>query len=390
MPQLYEVDGVKLGLWLSTQRQLHQGKGNRKLTKEQIEKLEKLGMKWNHRSNNWEEKYSLLEKYYKEHGNIDVPQSYEVDGIKLGLWLYNQRSAYRGKGNRKLTKEQIEKLEKLGIKWNPRSNNWEEKYSLLEKYYKEHGNIDVPTTYEIDGIKLGAWVITQKQAYKGDNCYKIIPDQIEKLEKLGMKWDSKTPSWEENYVLLEKYYEEHGDIDVPQLYEVNGVKLGRWLGTQRQAYKGNNRYKIIPDQIEKLENLGMKWNSKSASWEEKYALLEEYYKIHGNIDVPQSYEVNGVKLGRWLHNQRIAYRGNCAFTVSDEHIKFLNKLGVDWNPAETKKLNNTITDMEVYNTSLLARMDFVLRDIKLDGLNMINSKEEQKEIEKIILKRLFK
>ncbi len=271
IPNYFKIDGKKVGLWLEYQKQAYRGKNGYVITQERIERLEELGIHWSNKSDVWDRHYSLLEEYYKEHGNIDVPQSYEVDGIKLGVWLRNQRSAYRGIGKRKIKSKQIERLEKLGMKWNLRSNNWEEKYSLLEEYYKEHGDIDVPQSYVVNGIKLGIWVSTQKQTY---NKGMLTSKQIERLEKLGMKWDSKVALWEENYVLLEKYYKEHGNIDVPQLYEVNGVKLGRWLSTQRQAYKGNNCYKIIPDQIEKLENLGMKWNSHSSKWEENYTLLK--------------------------------------------------------------------------------------------------------------------
>ena len=42
----------------------------------------------------------------------------EYKNIKLGKWLQNQKSSYKGyKGRKKLTEEQIIKLEKLNIKF---------------------------------------------------------------------------------------------------------------------------------------------------------------------------------------------------------------------------------------------------------------------------------
>ena len=56
----------------------------------------------------WMEKYELLKEYQKEYGNIDVPQSYEKDGIKLGQWLAMQRQAYKGQGKCTITQNQIQ------------------------------------------------------------------------------------------------------------------------------------------------------------------------------------------------------------------------------------------------------------------------------------------
>lgn len=44
----------------------------------------------------WNKNYQLLKEYYKEYGNIDVPQTYETeDGVELGRWLRDQRQAYK-------------------------------------------------------------------------------------------------------------------------------------------------------------------------------------------------------------------------------------------------------------------------------------------------------
>ena len=73
----------------------------------------------------WLENYNLAKAYYEHHNNLEVPQSfktkngYEEDenGVALGQWISTQRQAYKGKGRRKITKEQINLLEKIGIKW---------------------------------------------------------------------------------------------------------------------------------------------------------------------------------------------------------------------------------------------------------------------------------
>ena len=59
----------------------------------------------------------MLVEYKKEHGNIDVPYNYEVNGVKLGNWLVNQRQAYRSKGKRHITQTQIILLNRLDPNW---------------------------------------------------------------------------------------------------------------------------------------------------------------------------------------------------------------------------------------------------------------------------------
>ena len=61
-------------------------------------------------SDKWLKKYSILKEYYVKYGNVDVPRNYIIDGVDLGSWVITQRRAYKGKGNCKITKEQIELL----------------------------------------------------------------------------------------------------------------------------------------------------------------------------------------------------------------------------------------------------------------------------------------
>ena len=42
--------------------------------------------------------------------------------------------------------------------------------------------------YAEGGIALGVWVITQRQAYKGQGTNKITEIQIKLLEEIRMKW----------------------------------------------------------------------------------------------------------------------------------------------------------------------------------------------------------
>ena len=136
----------------------------------------------------WDRNIHLLEKYYILHGNSDVPKSYVMDGFKLGVWVFALRRAYVGIGTMVLNEERIEQLKKYNFKWDIREANWEEYYSLLEDYYKKHGNIRISPKYVVKGKKLGSWLSNQKQAYAGKSNNKISKLHIMYLNDMNIDW----------------------------------------------------------------------------------------------------------------------------------------------------------------------------------------------------------
>ena len=226
----------------------------------------------------WMDWYYQLEKYYKEHGNIDVPQKYKTEnGLKLGIWLSSQKQRCKDAKRREL-------LNNLGMKWNNHDENWNTYYCVLKEYYEKYGNVDVPERYETkDGIKLGIWLATQRQAYKGKGKSKITEDQIQLLNDLGIKWEVQKEKWNEFYSALKKYYEEHGNINVPRNYITQkGIKLGTWLNTQRRAYNGKSKCKITEDQIQLLNGLNIEWNSRDTRLLKMEIVKEnrdKYYRV---------------------------------------------------------------------------------------------------------------
>jgi hypothetical protein len=70
--------------------------------------------------------------------------------------------------------------------------------------------------------------------------------------------------WNENYALVQNYYEHHGNLEIPVKfktlngyeYDENGINLGIWIQNQKQLYKKAN---LSPERINLLESIGMKW-----------------------------------------------------------------------------------------------------------------------------------
>jgi hypothetical protein len=124
----------------------------------------------------------------------------------------------------RLSDEQIQALDEIGMFWDRKNDrNREKGYAEALKYRKIHGNLDVPTTYKTEtGCRLGRWIADQREN-------KSLSEQRKKrLDDIGMIW-TKPDSWELHYALAKAYYEEYGNLNVPPRYTANGVWLSKWL-----------------------------------------------------------------------------------------------------------------------------------------------------------------
>ena len=203
----YDLDenGIALGIWIQTQRTNFK---NNSLSEERIKSLENIGMIWKIDKNPyWVRNYNLAKTYYEHYGNLEIPANfktingYEPDenGIALGSWISEQRRKYREKNYKKISKEQIQRLEDIGMIFeNVTESKWMNNYNLAKAYYEHYGNLEIPakfkTTngYEPDenGIALGNWITIQRNAYKGKGNYIISENQIKLLEDIEMIWFS--------------------------------------------------------------------------------------------------------------------------------------------------------------------------------------------------------
>ena len=349
----YNENGYSMGVWINTQRQFYK---NGKLSKERIELLKKIGMRFKNKKNivNWEEYYKLAETYFNKYNNLEISRifktldgiNYDENGYNLGTWLVTQRKIYK---NKKLSQKKIELLEKIGMRFENKKNimGWEEYYKLAKVYFEKMGDLEISSkfktldgiTYNENGYNLGFWLVTQRKIYKNK---KLSQEKIELLEKIGMRFENKINKigWEEYYKLAKVYFEKNNNLEILQrfktldgiTYDENGHKLGVWINTQRKAYKNRELNK---ERKELLEKIGMRFESKKniVDWEENYKLAKAYFEKNNNLEIPRSfktldgvnYDENGYNLGTWLVHQRQTYKRG---ELNKNKIKLLEKIGM--------------------------------------------------------------
>ena len=90
--------------------------------KQQIARLDSIGMVWGNRNDRqWNQGYQEAKRYFEAHGDLRVPVNYvSPEGYALGKWVKRQRYIRQNpeKSCGALTEERMERLDAIGMIWN--------------------------------------------------------------------------------------------------------------------------------------------------------------------------------------------------------------------------------------------------------------------------------
>ena len=346
VPSNYVDDeGVKLGTWiLSLRNYKRSGIKSNFLRSERVKQLEEMGMVWNTVDYIWEENYAEAAKYYCKHGDLEVPQGYVTDsGMKLGTWISNLRSrARRGE----LSEDRLQRLEEIGFKWRNKSEElFETGLAELEKYRQQFGNDDVDYKYVTDsGFKLGEWIYRVRLANKNGK----LPESRKQIllgkgVNIGLK-----DNWDTMMKLVEEYYAENGDANIPANCVIKGVWLNRWLNEQRRISLGTKKGSLTEEQKKRLEAVGVKlgMTKQDEIWFGYYDKVKAYYDENGNIDISASHKTEFERtVGKWLGTQRTLKKQG---KLTDRQIQLLDEFGMEWRTPDEVRFDEGIEKLTEY------------------------------------------
>lgn len=252
-----------------------------------------------------------------------------------------QRMYANGEGGQIVTErfeviEQVEDCRRLFEQLeNSLSNTWEQYFHAASLYAAEHGSLIVPKDYKTPaGLSLGSWIITQRRVRRGAVGGILTESQIERLDGIGMVWETRSEAaWNRSFAAAKAYYEQHGDLLVPMRYKTeDGFALGRWLNNLRQGQKDGEGTALTPERKAQMDSIGMVWEPRDSQWEHGFRHAAAYFAEHGDLKVPSQYRSpDGFLLGSWLANQRSSRNGQRRKgALTAEQIQRLDAVGMQW------------------------------------------------------------
>jgi hypothetical protein len=281
-------EGVEaLGSWLAQQKF---AKKVGKLSEDRIRLLSGTGALMNRKeevvaekkrmAGSWPARFAEVLLVKQHRGNVQVSQRLRDPG-HLVKWCSQQRWLVQMGG---LPTEREDALRRAGFDWDMQDSYWGDMLMELAWYRLRHGTTNVPFTTPRqppptppggEGAGRGAsaasrgstadiakrdskeralavWVNNQRELQKRRV---LSAHRTRLLLSFGFQFRSHDAEWDEKFLELRRFKEDHGHCDVPQRLEGN-QGLGQWLSTQRWMRR---KGKLRSDRERRLTSLGLSW-----------------------------------------------------------------------------------------------------------------------------------
>ena len=324
VPQEWK-ENRKLATWVCTQR-LRRKAGA--LSDDRIRALDKLGFDWHVDVGTWEQRFAELCAFKQRFKNTRVNVKWS-ENPQLGAWVVSQR--YRRRRG-KLRTDYEQRLNEIGFEWDvlgPDLVRWEKMFNRLLEFRDQKFRF-----VSRDNTPLAEWMQRQRRLHRRG---KLSSDLEARLTAIGFPWVANpSKTWDEMLGELALHRKATGSCEFSTGLTIT-CGLKRWCTIQRKLHAAGQ---LTADQTEKLNVLGFVWNHRkvaqhsagekplheSSTWDTMLRELVEYFKIHGNFNVPQVWRPKPA-LGRWVAGQRSAWRQG---QLSKDRQRSLEAIGFDW------------------------------------------------------------
>ena len=242
--------------------------------------------------------YRQAQAYYEEHGNLDI----KLTSGSLGSWIRDQRKNYK---NHKLSEEQFEALNAIGMIWATAENQ-----IAVETLCEENGIPSEQLWRELLSREINDKSEIEKKM-KGKNA---IPISILELQaKIAYMKDKHIP-----------FVQSDGTLHPILTMNSNELKsaIGMNLIELEHRYIENPK-SVIDNMIDNMLKI------KIDAFGDNYRQAQAYYEEHGNLDIKS---LSG-SLGTWIRVQRKNYKNH---KLSEERFEALNAIGMIWATAENQ------------------------------------------------------
>ena len=311
VPMRHKYCGHNLGQWIGNQR-----KAQDIMSPERKQRLDDIGFVWDAIAEQWEDGFSKLLKFKEAEGHCRVPTSYRLGSYNLGVWLSAQREAKDS-----MSSERRQRLDGIGFVWDVNAYAWKQGLNKLLLFKELEGHCRVPATLKLDGYNLGEWANGQRKAKDS-----MSSERKQRLDEIGFIWNILAEAWEDGFSKLLQFKEAEGHCRVPSGYRLEKYNLGEWANGQRKA-----KDSMSSERKQRLDEIGFIWDAFTEAWEKGFGKLLQFKTVEGHCRVPFRSELDGFKLGRWVHKQR-----PLKDIMSPERKQRLDDIGFVWDASKGK------------------------------------------------------
>lgn len=214
------------------------------LNKDEIEKLKNINFDCPEiLASRFDRAYPLLQSWLKENGDLNIKGRSIYQEQPLGQMVSDLRKSYV---NNKLSKDEMKILDDMGFEHKAREKKgpFNIHYTILKESYAKNKS-------ERSEDEEKVMIKSENALRKAYRENKLNDMQIKTLKEMGFKTQRKT-SFDINYPIIKKYYEEFGNTNIKKRDEYNGQKIGNMVLAIRKNYKDG---KLDKDQIQLLKNI---------------------------------------------------------------------------------------------------------------------------------------
>ncbi|MEU0670902.1 Helicase associated domain protein [Streptomyces lavendulocolor] len=296
----------------------------------------------------WTRGYWAARRWSSSRGHLRVPLGAETEwGYPLGRWIRRQRAAF---ASGQLDGRRVERLERLGMVWDPAEAEWQDNLAAARLYMGRYGTLAAPRGAVVAepggeaaralegpsgaaGRPIGQWL---------SNCRRpgaLSEERAAQLAEIDPDWCPAWPiDWQRHYAGVRALVVDGGAAvdEITPGVTVHGADVGRWLVRQRETWA-----ELSEAQRERLGALGVTapeptpaakaGGGRAAAWERGVAAARAYLAREGTLTgvsrahverVEHDGQEHAVKLGVWLSNQR-----SRRATLPADRVAVLTELG---------------------------------------------------------------
>ena len=197
---------------------------------ERRERLEALnGWTWDPHGDSWERHYEALRAFVAREGHARVPTDHVEDDLPLASWVIRHRQEHK---TGKVPADRVARLEaQPGWVWDVLAARWDDNFAALRGFADREGHARVPTDHAEGDIRLGQWVIAQRQSNRKGELARERAARLAAVQ--GWVWDTRDAAWDEGFASLVRFQQRTGHSRVPRTWMEDGYRLGQWMGVQQ-------------------------------------------------------------------------------------------------------------------------------------------------------------